>query len=64
MEKIIANDGTFITYYAKKILRMTNLSIVDMLYSGHFAIADKFSWNRPNYGQFLLEKPLYSGQLL
>ena len=32
-----------------------------MLYNGHLAIADTFSMNRPNHGQTLIEKPLYSG---
>ena len=38
-----------------------NLSIVDMLYSGHHAITDTFSWNRPNHGQTIIENPLYTG---
>ena len=39
----------------------SNLSIVDMLYSGHLVIADTFLRDRPNHGQILLEKFLYSG---
>ena len=31
-----------------------------MLYSGSLVIADTFKWNRPNHGQTLVEKPLYS----
>ena len=40
-----------------------NLSIADMLYNGHLVIADIFLWNRRNYGQTLIEKPLYSGHV-
>ena len=32
-----------------------------MLYNGHVAIADTFLRNRPNHGQTLIEKPVYSG---
>ena len=32
-----------------------------MLYNGHLVIADTFLRNRPNHGQTLIEKPLYSG---
>ena len=32
-----------------------------MLYSGHLAIVDHFSWKQPNHGQTLVEKPLFSG---
>ena len=32
-----------------------------MLYNGHLVIADTFSRNRPNHGQTLIGKPLYSG---
>ena len=39
-----------------------NLSIADMLYSGHLSIADTFPKNGWNHGQSLIEKPLYSGQ--
>ena len=39
----------------------SNLSIADMLYSGHLVIADTFLRNRPNNGQTLIEKPLYKG---
>ena len=38
-----------------------NLSIADMLRSGHFMVAETFSWNRLNHGQTLIEKPGYSG---
>ena len=41
----------------------SNLPIVDMLYSGQLAIAECFSWNGPNHGQTLIEKPLYSGHV-
>ena len=34
-----------------------------MLYSGHPVIADTFSWNRPNHGKTLIEKPLYIGHI-
>ena len=39
----------------------SNLSIADMLYSGHLVIADTFLRDRPNRSQTRLEKPLYSG---
>ena len=32
-----------------------------MLYNGHLVIADTFLKNRPNHGQTLMKKPLYSG---
>ena len=31
-----------------------------MVYNGHPVIADTFLKNRPNHGQTLIEKPLYS----
>ena len=37
-------------------------SIEEMLCNGHLEIMDTFLRNRPNYGQTLIEKPLYSGQ--
>ena len=39
-----------------------NLSIADMLYSGHLSIADNISKNGWNHGHSLIEKPFYSGQ--
>ena len=39
-----------------------NLSIADMLYSGHLSIADTFPENGWINGQSLIEKPPYSGQ--
>ena len=39
----------------------SNLFITDMLYNGHLVIADTFLRDRPNHGQSLIEKPLYSG---
>ena len=41
----------------------SNLSIADMLYNGHQVVADIFLRNRPNHGQTLIAKPLYSGHL-
>ena len=38
----------------------SNLSIADMLYNGHVLVAHTLR-NRPNHGQTLKEKPLYSG---
>ena len=35
--------------------------MVVMLYSRRLVIAGNFSWNPPNHGQTLIEKPLYSG---
>ena len=32
-----------------------------MLYNGHLVIADTFLRNRPDHGQTLIGKPLYSG---
>ena len=46
-----------------KLNVQSNLSIEDMLYSGHLVVADTFQWNRLNHGQNLIEKPLYSGHL-
>ena len=40
------------------------LSIVDRLHSEHLVIVDTFQLNRPNHGQTLIEKPLYSGQFI
>ena len=37
------------------------LSIADILYSGHLAIADRIFWSRQNPYKFLIQKPLYSG---
>ena len=37
------------------------LSIADILYSGHLAIADRIFWSRQNPYKFLIKKPLYSG---
>ena len=41
-----------------------NLSIADMLYSGHLVIADTFCSDRENLGQTLLKNPLYCGQFI
>ena len=40
----------------------SNLSTVDILYSGHLVIADRFSRNPPNPGQTLLANPASSEQ--
>ena len=40
------------------MLILSNLSIADMLYNGHLAVADTVLRNRPNHGQTLREKPL------
>ena len=37
-----------------------NLSVADILYSGHVVITDRFSRNQPHPGQTLIAKPLYS----
>ena len=42
----------------------SNLSIIDILYSRHPVIADTFKENRPNHGQTLTGKHLYSGRVL
>ena len=39
-----------------------NLSIADMLYSGHQDLADTFCSDWENHGQTLIKNPLYSGQ--
>ena len=39
----------------------SNLSLADMLYSGHLVTPDTFSWNRLSHGQTLMEKSLYTG---
>ena len=39
----------------------SNLSRVDMQYSGHLVIGDTFWGNRPNHDQTLIKKLLYSG---
>ena len=41
----------------------SKLSIADMSYSVHLVIADTFQWKRPNHGQTLIEKTLYSGHV-
>ena len=35
--------------------------MADMFYNGNLVTADTFLRNRPNHGQTLTEKPLYSG---
>ena len=47
----------------------SNLSIVDMLYSGHVVIADTFSRIQPSHGQTFIKnlqfsRHFYSGKLL
>ena len=42
-------------------LLQSNLSIADILYSGHLVIVDIVSRKLPNPGQALLGNPLYSG---
>ena len=42
----------------------SNLSIVDILYIGNLATADRFFGNRSNLGQTLSAKPLYSWHFL
>ena len=37
----------------------SNLSIADMLYTGHLAIADTFQRKRPNHGQTLIKNTAY-----
>ena len=48
--------------YWKKNTLEWNLSVADMLYSGHLFIADTIHKNRWNHGHSLIEKPLSSGQ--
>ena len=44
-----------------KMYIQSNLSIEEILCSGHLVIADRFSRNRRNPGQTLIANPLYSG---
>ena len=60
-EKQVGFQNSHSTVHAI-IQLQSNLSIADMLYSGHLVIADIFSRNGPNNGQTLIEIPLYSGQ--
>ena len=39
------------------LVLQSNLSVAEMLYSGHLLIADTFSWKRSNHGQTLIENP-------
>ena len=49
-------------FLARKLCQVqSNRSIPDMLYNGLLVIADPFQLNRPNQGQTLIEKHLYSG---
>ena len=39
------------------LVLQSNLSVAEMLYSGHLLIGDTFSWKRSNHGQTLIENP-------
>ena len=51
----------YIAYSTTKI--QWNLSIADMLYSGHFSITDTLHNNGWNHGHSFIGKPLYSAHL-
>ena len=45
----------------KEAIIQSNHSTVDILYSEHLVIADRFPRNQPTPGQTFIGKPLYSG---